>query len=84
MRVTASNRWLLASLASPSKLGHPQNMRIGLTDHDLRAKKYENPKHREKEDALRKVFTEQVRSEETRFRQWEQQVRRKRYFLEVN
>ncbi|ORY97743.1 Septin-domain-containing protein [Syncephalastrum racemosum] len=39
-----------------------------------KAKKYENPKHREKEDALRKVFTEQVRSEETRFRQWEQQL----------
>jgi cell division control protein 12 len=40
-----------------------------------RAKKYDNPKHREKEDALRKVFTEQVRQEENRFRQWEQQVR---------
>ncbi|KAI8082968.1 Septin-domain-containing protein [Halteromyces radiatus] len=37
-------------------------------------KKYENPKHREKEDALRKVFTEQVRQEENRFRQWEQQL----------
>ncbi|KAI9489737.1 Septin-domain-containing protein [Zychaea mexicana] len=37
-------------------------------------KKYENPKHREKEDSLRKVFTEQVKSEENRFRQWEQQL----------
>lgn len=37
--------------------------------------KYENPKHREKEEALRKVFTEQVKTEENRFRQWEQQVR---------
>ncbi|KAF7722873.1 hypothetical protein EC973_002634 [Apophysomyces ossiformis] len=39
-----------------------------------KVKKYENPKHREKEDALRKVFTEQVRQEENRFRQWEQQL----------
>ncbi|KAI9315526.1 Septin-domain-containing protein [Dichotomocladium elegans] len=36
--------------------------------------KYENPKHREKEDQLRKQFTEQVKSEENRFRQWEQQL----------
>ncbi|KAI9268161.1 Septin-domain-containing protein [Phascolomyces articulosus] len=39
-----------------------------------KVKKYENPKHREKEDSLRKVFTEQVKSEENRFRQWEQQL----------
>ncbi|CAO3600283.1 unnamed protein product [Absidia cylindrospora] len=41
---------------------------------ESKIKKYENPKHREKEDALRKVFTEQVRQEENRFRQWEQQL----------
>ncbi|KAI7872061.1 Septin-domain-containing protein [Spinellus fusiger] len=41
---------------------------------EVKVKKYENHKHREKEDALRKVFTEQVRQEETRFRQWEQQL----------
>lgn len=40
-----------------------------------RVTKYENPKHREKEEALRKVFTEQVKTEENRFRHWEQQVR---------
>lgn len=40
----------------------------------FRVKKYENPKHREKEDLLRKQFTEQVKAEENRFRQWEQQV----------
>ncbi|KAL1927836.1 hypothetical protein VTP01DRAFT_3241 [Rhizomucor pusillus] len=39
-----------------------------------KVKKYENPKHREKEEALRKVFTEQVKAEENRFRQWEQQL----------
>ncbi|KAI8984162.1 putative septin [Mycotypha africana] len=37
-------------------------------------KKLENPKLREKEEALRKSFTEKVRNEETRFRQWEQQL----------
>ncbi|KAG0179296.1 hypothetical protein DFQ29_002269 [Apophysomyces sp. BC1021] len=41
---------------------------------ESKVKKYENPKHREKEDSLRKVFTEQVRQEENRFRQWEQQL----------
>lgn len=29
---------------------------------------------REKEEDLRKTFTEKVRNEETRFRQWEQQL----------
>jgi cell division control protein 12 len=37
-------------------------------------KKPENPKLREKEEELRKSFTEKVRSEESRFRQWEQQL----------
>ncbi|KAI9484204.1 MAG: Septin-domain-containing protein [Benjaminiella poitrasii] len=37
-------------------------------------KKSENPKFREKEEALRKSFTEKVRNEESRFRQWEQQL----------
>ncbi|KAI8876873.1 Septin [Backusella circina FSU 941] len=33
-----------------------------------------NPKMREREEELRKSFTEKVRVEETRFRQWEQQL----------
>ncbi|KAI8646594.1 Septin-domain-containing protein [Parasitella parasitica] len=37
-------------------------------------KKSENPKLREKEEAVRKTFTEKVKSEEARFRQWEQQL----------
>ncbi|KAG2193905.1 hypothetical protein INT47_004153 [Mucor saturninus] len=37
-------------------------------------KKAENPKLREKEEELRKSFTEKVRDEESRFRQWEQQL----------
>lgn len=36
--------------------------------------KAENPKHREKEELLRKEFTEQVKKEENRFRQWETQL----------
>jgi hypothetical protein len=39
-----------------------------------RVKKLDNPKFKEEEEALRKRFTEQVKSEESRFRQWEQHV----------
>lgn len=39
-----------------------------------RVKKSDNPKFKEEEEALRKRFTEQVKSEESRFRQWEQHV----------
>ncbi|KAG0748949.1 hypothetical protein G6F57_009103 [Rhizopus arrhizus] len=37
-------------------------------------KKQENPKFREKEEELRKSFTTKVKSEETRFREWEQKL----------
>ncbi|KAG1237486.1 hypothetical protein G6F68_004276 [Rhizopus microsporus] len=37
-------------------------------------KKPENPKFREKEEELRKSFTAKVKAEETRFREWEQQL----------
>ena len=40
-----------------------------------RVKKSDNPKFKEEEEGLRKRFTEQVKSEESRFRQWEQHVR---------
>jgi len=36
---------------------------------------------KEEEDALRKRFTEQVRTEESKFRKWEQEVR---FFLYIN
>lgn len=39
-----------------------------------RVKNYDNPKFRDEEDMLRKRFTDQVKSEENRFRQWEQQL----------
>ena len=41
-----------------------------------RSKKYENPKFKEQEEKLRLAFTEQVKKEENRFRQWEAQVKR--------
>jgi cell division control protein 12 len=37
-------------------------------------KNYDNPKFRDEEDTLRKRFTDQVKQEENRFRQWEQQL----------
>ena len=33
-----------------------------------------NPKYKDEEEALRKRFTEQVKQEEARFRQWESQL----------
>ena len=41
---------------------------------EARVKKPDNPKFKEEEEALRKRFTEQVKAEEARFRQWEQHV----------
>lgn len=41
-----------------------------------KVKKLDNPKFKEEEEALRKRFTEQVKAEESRFRQWEQHVSR--------
>ncbi|KAK4058214.1 Septin spn4 [Microbotryomycetes sp. JL221] len=39
-----------------------------------KVRKIENPKFKEEEEALRKRFTEQVKLEEARFRQWEQHL----------
>lgn len=39
-----------------------------------KVKKLDNPKFKEEEESLRKRFTEQVKAEEARFRQWEQHV----------
>ncbi|KAL1932353.1 hypothetical protein VTP01DRAFT_9409 [Rhizomucor pusillus] len=41
---------------------------------ESKAKKYENPKFKEREEQLRLAFTEQVKKEESRFRQWEAQL----------
>lgn len=40
-----------------------------------RSQPNENAKFKEEEEALRKRFTEQVKAEENRFRQWERQVK---------
>jgi cell division control protein 12 len=39
-----------------------------------RPRKLDNPKFKEEEEMLRKKFTEQVKKEENRFRQWEQRL----------
>jgi cell division control protein 12 len=39
-----------------------------------KVKKFNNPKFQEEEEQLRRRFTEQVKAEEARFRQWEQHV----------
>lgn len=39
-----------------------------------KVRKVDNPKYKEEEEMLRKRFTEQVKLEEARFRQWEQHV----------
>lgn len=39
-----------------------------------KVKKLDNPKFKEEEEMLRKRFTEQVKLEEARFRQWEQHL----------
>lgn len=41
---------------------------------EAKTRKVDNPKFREEEEALRKRFTEQVKIEEARFRQWEQRL----------
>ncbi|KAK9473233.1 Septin-domain-containing protein [Dipodascopsis tothii] len=41
---------------------------------EARPRKLDNPKFKEEEEALRKRFTEQVKIEEQRFRQWEQRL----------
>jgi cell division control protein 12 len=41
---------------------------------ETKPKKLDNPKFKEEEESLRKRFTEQVKAEEARFRQWEQHL----------
>ena len=39
-----------------------------------KVRKFDNPRFREEEEALRRKFTDQVKLEEGRFRQWEQHL----------
>ena len=57
-----SSVWRAATDDPPRLLSEPK------------VKKVENPKFKEEEEALRKRFTEQVKMEEARFRQWEQHL----------
>jgi len=41
---------------------------------EAKVRKLDNPKFKEEEENLRKKFTEQVKLEESRFRQWEQHL----------
>jgi cell division control protein 12 len=41
---------------------------------EAKVRKLDNPKYKEEEENLRKKFTEQVKLEEARFRQWEQHL----------
>jgi len=57
---------------------HYENYRQGQMETrkygEPKIKKLENPKFKEEEEALRRRFTEQVKMEEARFRQWEQHL----------
>jgi len=68
----------MLDLISTSEEIHYENYRGGQMETrkfgDPKVKKYDNPKFKEEEEALRKRFTEQVKLEENRFRQWEQQL----------
>ncbi|TPX72340.1 hypothetical protein SpCBS45565_g00410 [Spizellomyces sp. 'palustris'] len=69
-------------LIASTEESHYENFRItkltaeGRSDDDpaMRARKGLETKMKEEEEALRKRFTEQVRMEENRFRQWEQRL----------
>lgn len=68
----------MSDLIETTELVHYENYRLS----EMATRKFgegkfvkvENPKHREKEELLRKEFTEQVKNEESRFRQWETQL----------
>ncbi|KAM0756487.1 Septin-like protein [Meredithblackwellia eburnea MCA 4105] len=68
----------MLDLISTSEDSHYENYRQAQMETrkfgEPKVKKVENPKFKEEEEALRKRFTEQVKMEEARFRQWEQHL----------
>jgi cell division control protein 12 len=68
----------MLDLISTTEDSHYENYRLEQMETrkfgEARVKKPDNPKFKEEEEALRKKFTEQVKAEEARFRQWEQHV----------
>lgn len=68
----------MLDLISTTEESHYENYRLEQMETrkfgEARVKKPDNPKFKEEEEALRKRFTEQVKAEESRFRQWEQHL----------
>ena len=68
----------MLDLIATSEESHYENYRQAQMETrkfgEPKVKKVENPKFKEEEEALRKRFTEQVKMEEARFRQWEQHL----------
>src|SRR5882757_9950867 len=71
-------RTFMLDLISTTEESHYENYRQQQMETrkygERKVKKFHNPKFQEEEEQLRRRFTEQVKSEESRFRQWEQHV----------
>jgi septin family protein len=71
-------RTYMLDLVSTTEETHYESYRLAQMETrkfgEPKVKKVDNPKFREEEELLRKRFTEQVKLEESRFRQWEQHV----------
>ncbi|EJD38156.1 septin [Auricularia subglabra TFB-10046 SS5] len=68
----------MLDLISTTEESHYENYRLAQMETrkfgEPKVKKLDNPKFKEEEEALRRRFTEQVKAEEARFRQWEQHL----------
>lgn len=68
----------MLDLIATSEDGHYESYRQSQMETrkfgEPKVKRVDNPKFKEEEEGLRKRFTEQVKMEEARFRQWEQHL----------
>ncbi|KZW03149.1 Septin [Exidia glandulosa HHB12029] len=68
----------MLDLISTTEESHYENYRQAQMETrkfgEPKVKKLDNPKFKEEEEGLRRRFTEQVKAEEARFRQWEQHL----------
>jgi len=71
-------RTFMLDLISTTEESHYENYRQQQMETrkygERKVKKFNNPKFQEEEEQLRRRFTEQVKAEESRFRQWEQHL----------
>jgi septin family protein len=71
-------RTYMLDLVTTTEENHYESYRLAQMETrkfgEPKVKKLDNPKYRDEEENLRKRFTEQVKMEEGRFRQWEQHV----------